>query len=215
MKKLKNIVVLLFIVVGYISCNSEDAELFDNSSNTSNELIEKQKDIVVDEANHYPTSTRLIYRGNNLWSGSVGPIDGYFMRPTQQQLNNGMRSSWEMTTPPIGYSWYRSIGVIEWGGFGNGFYAKWISLSVTGKRKKLLPEVEKSRKIINGVRTSTYKVGRIFTNGISLSDGGLKTFRGKIILDENCRPMIVSINSKMPSGCMQDDSNSGGGEVPD
>ncbi|WP_165734376.1 hypothetical protein [Polaribacter sp. 20A6] len=215
MKNLLYLLKLLVLFILIISCDSNNNEIeLVNEIESVNEI--ENNNGLYSRSSYNDSSSKLTYRGNNLWSGNIGSgKHGYFRGPSQNQLDNGIRSSWEMTTPLNNSTWYNSA-YTSWGGDGSYFYAVWNSGSLTTEPIRLLPTVKKQiTNNSNGTQDIVWVLGSSWEHGItSFGTPRVSTFKGKIVLNENCEPIIVSKSSKRPTGCMADDGSNSGGGVP-
>ncbi|MCF8713866.1 hypothetical protein JM658_03415 [Joostella atrarenae] len=159
-----------------------------------------EEELVVVKAVHYDSAT-LHYSGNGKWYASFGGVIAWFNGASPSQLENGVRSAWEMTVSPNDPLSYDKNAVISWGGSAFGFH---ISKTVFG-----YGEIKKSIKKVTRNSDGSYSSTSVYQY-VKQSNSTVANYRGKIILDENCYPIIVDANSDMPSGCMEDDAGGSG-----
>lgn len=156
--------------------------------------LEIESQPVATKATYYD-DTSLQYQGNELWFGNFGGTTIWFSGASPQQIQNGVRSAWEMIAPPNDPEAYYSNGVISWGGSRTGFYITKTYLGNSTVELHLKKAVKNSDGSYSLISNVTY---------VNASSGSI-TYNGKIVLDEDCMPVIVSSDSDMPSGCMEDD----------
>lgn len=179
----RNTLFFMLLAILMLNCQREDLS-----------SLEIESPPVATKATYYD-DTPLQYSGNGAWFGYFGGVMIWFYGASPQQIQNGMRSTWEMIAPPNDPEAYYRNGVTSWGGARTGFHLTKIYLgegTVEQHLKKVVKNNDGSYSLISNI---TY---------VSASSGSI-TYNGKVVLDEDCMPRIVAYDSDMPSGCMEDD----------
>ncbi|MEH6679290.1 MAG: hypothetical protein V7724_02025 [Sediminicola sp.] len=144
----------------------------------------------------YENGIKMIYRGDDRWSAHVGgSAAAYFSGPPLEELQNGQRSAWQMTTPVGDPLYYERYAISSWYGDGSGFHVTGNCANIAQiKRtiKKVVKNSDGSYSLISGTDVGEYPTT------------GTCSFTGKIVMDENCHPIVVSNTSIRPNGCMED-----------
>ncbi|QCX39361.1 hypothetical protein FF125_13265 [Aureibaculum algae] len=195
-------IIFLFLGLSMFIFNSCENDIVNEPDN------ELQLDVPISTKAVDYDDTKLHYYGNNKWYGNFGSVTCWFSGASPTQLQNGVRSTWNMIVSPVDPLDYDKKGVNSWGGSASGFYININCVSSGGTIKML-----NAKKIIN--TTSDGNGGwivdnyyRLTTKYISvLGPPGNCLYEGKIILDSNCKPLIVSKDSDMPTGCLEDDDD--------
>lgn len=149
-------------------------------------------------------SSKLHYDGNGKWWGSFGPTTIWFNGATPKQTKNGIKSAWSVTTNPHDSQSYHKAGVTTVRGNGQGFYMNYISLGSSNK-ELIYPVLKAVKKNKNTIYLYTN-----FTNLPNPVPGKTYTVRGKIVLNANCEPIIVSSDSYFYTGCLKEEGTATG-----
>lgn len=191
-----NFLILGFCLFIFSSCEKDAVDSVENEQQLSHPVLIKKSAVSSTSKIDYG-GTKLTYYGNNYWYGSFGVIC-WFYGVAPSQIQWGQRSSWQMVASPINALYYEENGVSSWGGDRLGFHVNLICTSG--------PKIEKIFKVNKTILINGDVLWSVTSTTVSSFGGpGNCNFEGKIVLDKDCNPIIVTKDSDMPIGCMQDD----------
>jgi hypothetical protein len=146
----------------------------------------------------------LTWNGDGRWHGNFVGTSVWFWGPTPTQLKNGIQGTWEVTcayyTPGVCYP----DGFVVWGN-GAGFTVGAPACSGLSTTTITMPLLTATLGVDfkSGNSIVLSRVWGTDTRTVtSLSGGNCSLFaQGKVIVNENCQPMIVSPESTYANLC--------------
>ncbi|HOX82344.1 MAG TPA: hypothetical protein PLS08_04900 [Chryseolinea sp.] len=202
---MKNVILQLCLVLVLSAC-TENVEPSGKSSSVLEDVTSKSSDgaasgrVAPGSGGGGETGGvgfELTWNGDGRWHGNFGGSPVWFFGPTPTQLENGIQGDWETTcafyTPNVCYPDGFTVS-----GNGSSFVVRKPACAIIGSVTIVMPKLIQKTSIISGITTNSWTSETRSITTFSAGNCSISA-EGKIIVNENCKPMIVSPTSSYPA----------------